>query len=207
MTRIKARILAAVLTLAGLLAVTPALRAETAAEAGKAHFERGVKQYNLGRFPEAIVEFEHAYDKDPAPILLFNIAQSHRQHGNKERALFFYRRYLEQAPDAPNRADVEQRQKESRAVASAREGAEAEATHGGRLGEWAGRRGREPLRRVVAAHPDPERGDHLRTVVRDGAVVGGGLRGAFVRGRLGAGRGGAGDVRGAPGRGVRISAG
>src|SRR5688572_20927887 len=111
-TRIELRMLAVVVTVAGLLAVTPAVRAETAAEAGKAHFERGVKQYNLGRFPEAIVEFEQAYDKDPAPILLFNIAQSHRQNGNKERALFFYRRYLEQAPDAPNRADVEQRQKD-----------------------------------------------------------------------------------------------
>ena len=135
----KARILAVVLTLAAPLAVTPALRAETAAEAGKAHFERGVKQYNLGRFPEAIAEFEHAYDKDPAPILLFNIAQSHRQNGNKERALFFYRRYLEQAPDAPNRADVETAPEGSRAVASGREGAEAEATHGGGLGEWGGR--------------------------------------------------------------------
>ncbi|HEX2658725.1 MAG TPA: tetratricopeptide repeat protein [Polyangia bacterium] len=87
-------------------------QAPPANEAGKARFDQGVKQYNLGRFPEAIAEFEKAYDLDPAPILLFNIAQSHRQLGNKEKALFFYRRYLEQAPDAPNRQNVEQRMKD-----------------------------------------------------------------------------------------------
>ena len=87
-------------------------QAPPANEAGKARFDQGVKQYNLGRFTEAIAEFEKAYDVDPAPILLFNIAQSHRQLGNKEKALFFYRRYLEQAPDAPNRQNVEQRMKD-----------------------------------------------------------------------------------------------
>ena len=76
------------------------------------HFKRGVKLYNLGHFQEAIPEFEKAYDFDPQPILLFNIAQSHRQNGNKERALFFYRRYLEQEPNTTKRADVEQRMKE-----------------------------------------------------------------------------------------------
>jgi len=92
--------------------VTTSARAESPAETGKAHFERGVKLYNLGHFQESIGEFEKAYDIDPAPILLFNIAQSHRQLGEKERALFFYRRYLEQAPKANNRADVEQRMKD-----------------------------------------------------------------------------------------------
>lgn len=78
----------------------------------KDHFKRGVKLYNLGHFQEAIPEFEKAYDLDPEPILLFNIAQSHRQNGSKERALFFYRRYLEQDPNTNKRADVEQRMKE-----------------------------------------------------------------------------------------------
>jgi len=83
-----------------------------APEGGKAYFDSGVRQYNLGHFQEAIVEFEKAYNIDPAPILLFNIAQSHRQLGDKERALFFYRRYLEQAPAAKNRREVEQRMKD-----------------------------------------------------------------------------------------------
>ncbi|HXJ24025.1 MAG TPA: tetratricopeptide repeat protein [Polyangia bacterium] len=89
-----------------------AARAQSASETAQQHFDRGAKLYNLGHFQEAIPEFEKAYDLDPSPIFLFNIAQSHRQLGNKERALFFYRRYLEQAPNAANRDDVERRMKE-----------------------------------------------------------------------------------------------
>jgi hypothetical protein len=97
-------------TLALALTASPA-HADQESEA-KEHFKRGVKLYNLGHFQEAIPEFEKAYDLDPEPILLFNIAQSHRQNGSKERALFFYRRYLEQDPNTNKRADVEQRMKE-----------------------------------------------------------------------------------------------
>jgi hypothetical protein len=81
-------------------------------ETAQQHYDRGAKLYNLGHFQEAIPDFEKAYDLDPSPIFLFNIAQSHRQLGNKERALFFYRRYLEQAPKATNRDDVERRMKD-----------------------------------------------------------------------------------------------
>lgn len=101
---------------AALSAPTPvraeAERTATPAEIGRAHFDLGVKAYNLGHFSEAIAEFEKAYQADPAAIMLFNIAQSHRHLGNTEQALFFYRRYLEQAPpDAPNRSEVEARTK------------------------------------------------------------------------------------------------
>jgi tetratricopeptide (TPR) repeat protein len=95
-----------------LLAPGRAPAAGTDKEAAKQHFDRGVKHYNLGHFADAITEFEQAYDIEAAPILLFNIAQSHRQTGNKERALFFYRRYLEQAPNAANRGEVDKRMKD-----------------------------------------------------------------------------------------------
>ena len=101
----------AAIVLSAVALTSAAASADDSVEA-KTHFNRGVKLYNLGHFQEAIPEFEKAYDLDPAPILLFNIAQSHRQNGNKERALFFYRRYLEQEPNADKRADVEQRMKE-----------------------------------------------------------------------------------------------
>jgi hypothetical protein len=81
-------------------------------KAARPHYEKGAVEYNLGHFAEAIVEFEKAYELDRAPILLFNIAQAHRQNGNIERAAFFYRRYLEQAPDAANRPEVEKRIKD-----------------------------------------------------------------------------------------------
>jgi tetratricopeptide (TPR) repeat protein len=67
-------------------------------------------EYNLGRFAEAATLFEKAYRIDPAPVLLFNIGQSYRRLGNTERALFFYRRYLEEAAaNVPDRKDVEAR--------------------------------------------------------------------------------------------------
>jgi tetratricopeptide (TPR) repeat protein len=114
--------LVAILALAAFVAgaASPAALAEQApaasSEAAKAHFDQGVVQYNLGRFPEAIAEFEKAYEVDHEPSILYNIAQAHKKQGNKEKALFFYRRYLEQAPNAPNRAEVEQRVKDLASV-------------------------------------------------------------------------------------------
>lgn len=94
-----------------MTAVGPRIaRADTAS--AKPFYDRGIVEYNLGHFAEAIVQFEKAYEQDRAPILLFNIAQAHRQSGNPERALFFYRRYLEGDPSAANRADVEKRMAE-----------------------------------------------------------------------------------------------
>ncbi len=100
---------------AALLAASGARAQNGNADNAQAHFDRGAKLYNLGHFQDAIGDFEKAYDLDPSPIFLFNIAQSHRQLGNKERALFFYRRYLEQAPKAANREDVERRIKDLQA--------------------------------------------------------------------------------------------
>jgi hypothetical protein len=79
------------------------------------HYNQGMKQYTLGHFSEAIEEFEKAYDLKPEPIFLYNIAQSHRQNKNAERAIFFYRRYLEADPRSANRAEVEKRMKELQA--------------------------------------------------------------------------------------------
>lgn len=94
------------------VAARPAPAAEPAKKSARPHYEKGASEYNLGHFTESIGEFEKAYEIDPAPILLFNIAQAHRQNGNNERAAFFYRRYLEQAPNAANRPEVEKRIKD-----------------------------------------------------------------------------------------------
>lgn len=70
-------------------------------------YERGNVKYNLGAWKEAIELFTQAYETYAAPEFLFNIAQAYRQDENCERALFFYRRYLDNRPDAANRAEVE----------------------------------------------------------------------------------------------------
>jgi tetratricopeptide (TPR) repeat protein len=75
----------------------------------KEHYTRGTSFYDLGRYDEAIKEFEAAYQLKNDPAFLYNLAQSYRQAGNHERALHFYKTYLRYVPKAPNRADIEER--------------------------------------------------------------------------------------------------
>ena len=82
-------------------------------QSADSHYKKGKKAYTLGHFPEAIEEFEKAYDIKPEPLFLFNIAQAHRQNGNLQRAIFFYRRYLDADPKTKDRADIEKRIKDA----------------------------------------------------------------------------------------------
>src|SRR5262249_40871209 len=90
-----------------LIMVHAPAAAESPAKPAENLFRKGLTEYNLGRFAEAISLFEKAYALDPTPELLLDIGQSHRQSGNYERALFFYRRYIETAPKSRKRPDVE----------------------------------------------------------------------------------------------------
>lgn len=102
--------------------------------AASSHFERGARSYELGQYDEAIASFERAYALDPAPILLFNIAQAHRRRGDAGLALRYYRRYLDAAPaGAPDRRDAERRVRELEqelARSAAGSGARADAPVG-----------------------------------------------------------------------------
>jgi tetratricopeptide (TPR) repeat protein len=97
-------VLALLLTLG---AVAPA-RADDAATA-REHYQKGSSFYDLGRYTEAIQEFEAAYEIKNDPALLYNLAQSHRLAGNSEQALHFYRTYLRYVPGAKNRGEIEDR--------------------------------------------------------------------------------------------------
>jgi hypothetical protein len=96
--------------------------AEADTKAARAHFQRAEAAYNLGKFHEALAGYEAAYQAKPLPGLLFNIAQCHRNLGNQERALFFYRRYLAVDPATNNRALVEKLIAESEKPRDARSG-------------------------------------------------------------------------------------
>ncbi|MHB8419356.1 MAG: tetratricopeptide repeat protein [Myxococcales bacterium] len=89
------------LTLA--LSVTPAQRLEAERLA-----RQSITDYNVGDFASALREATSAYKLDPRPALLFNLGQVHRALHNWERAEFFFRGYLRERPQAPNRAAVEQ---------------------------------------------------------------------------------------------------
>jgi tetratricopeptide (TPR) repeat protein len=73
----------------------------------RTHFEAAEKAFNVGRFEEALAEYQQAYDALPLPAFVFNIAQCHRNLANTEQAIFFYQRFLSLDPEAGNRAVVE----------------------------------------------------------------------------------------------------
>ncbi len=76
--------------------------------AAKKAYEQGTAHYKKGEWDLAIEQFELCYKNLPQPVFLFNIAQSHNKAGRPQQALDFYKRYLNDAPTAPNRAEVEQ---------------------------------------------------------------------------------------------------
>ena len=65
----------------------------------RVHFEAARTHHNVGRFEEAIEAYQAAYDLVPLPDLLFNIGQCHRNLKNHERAIFFFERFLQEAPE------------------------------------------------------------------------------------------------------------
>ena len=73
----------------------------------KRHFDKAETEYKLGRFDEALPLYQRAYELLPEPAFLFNIGQCHRNLGDLERALYFFRGYLSEAKDASARARVE----------------------------------------------------------------------------------------------------
>ena len=82
--------------------------AEDAERASRAHFRRGETHFAMGRFAQALKEYQAAYELKPLPGFLFNIGQCHRNLGELEEAVFSFKRYLRLKPDAANHAAVEE---------------------------------------------------------------------------------------------------
>ncbi|HXU80242.1 MAG TPA: hypothetical protein VN914_02520, partial [Polyangia bacterium] len=71
--------------------------------------DKATRLYEVGRYGEAIEEYQKVYLLVDDPVLLYNIAQSYRLWQKPEDSVRFYRNYLRRAPSAPNRADVEKK--------------------------------------------------------------------------------------------------
>jgi TolB-like protein len=78
-------------------------------EVAKQHYKKAVELYDVGRWDEAIAEFQIAYSLRADPVLLFNMAQAYRLKGDVKRALDLYRNYLMKDPNSRAREDVERR--------------------------------------------------------------------------------------------------
>ncbi|HVZ87832.1 MAG TPA: hypothetical protein VHG72_12735 [Polyangia bacterium] len=72
-------------------------------------FTQGNTFFDLGQFDKAIDAWQRGYQLKNDPGFLYNIAQAYRTMGDAQKAIFFYKRYLSNAPKAHNRADVEQK--------------------------------------------------------------------------------------------------
>jgi len=88
-------------------AVAAPASATAGEKASRELFQRAEKSFNLGRFPEALADYQAAYEAKPLPAFLFNIAQCYRNMQSYERARFFFRRYLALDPKTTNRRLVE----------------------------------------------------------------------------------------------------
>lgn len=76
------------------------------AQAAREAFDRGTRLYEQARYLEAASAFEEAYRAVPNPVVLYNIAQCYERLGDLERAAVTYRKYLAEAPQAPDREQV-----------------------------------------------------------------------------------------------------
>jgi tetratricopeptide (TPR) repeat protein len=73
----------------------------------KSHFETGRNSYNAGDYVTAIREFKAAEQLRPSPILDYNIGLANEKLGKRRVAVKYYKRYLEEQPNASNKAEVE----------------------------------------------------------------------------------------------------
>ncbi|MFL5304214.1 MAG: tetratricopeptide repeat protein [Polyangia bacterium] len=99
---------AVVALLSSFLAFGVPARADDAGTAREL-FTQGNTFYDLGQFDKAIDAWQRGYQLKNDPGFLYNIGQAYRTTGDAEKAIFFYKRYLINAPKAKNRAEVEQK--------------------------------------------------------------------------------------------------
>lgn len=92
--------------ISALLWIALSVSPEAAAQA-KELSRHSMIAYDAGKFERAIADATRAFELDPLPAFLFNLAQCHRALHHWEKAEFFYRRYLAHVPEAQNRETVE----------------------------------------------------------------------------------------------------
>jgi hypothetical protein len=73
----------------------------------RAHYQAGVKSYNVGDYQTAIREFSAAQQLAPADLNNYNLALCYDKLGNAEPAIQYYRAYLERQPDSAKRSEIE----------------------------------------------------------------------------------------------------
>jgi hypothetical protein len=72
----------------------------TAAEQAAVLVEEGTALFQARQYPEAAILFQQAYNLDPHPVLLFNIARAHQEMGDLPTAVSLFRDVVGMTDDA-----------------------------------------------------------------------------------------------------------
>jgi len=109
---------ATAVALALIFALQGQARAETAdREVARVHFERGVALYEAANYRDALDEFQAAYEAQPHPAVLVNIANCFARTDRPIRAIRGFERYLRERSErvgAAERSDIERIMAEQR---------------------------------------------------------------------------------------------
>lgn len=82
---------------------------EEAQESARKTYQAGAQAYAEGRYKDAIDLFLEAAGVAPNPAFSYNIGLAYEQLEDPENALRWYRDYLRELPNAPDRGDIEPR--------------------------------------------------------------------------------------------------
>lgn len=80
-----------------------------AADLAKQRFREGAQAYAERRYKDAIDLFLEADRVAPNPAFAYNIGLAYEDLGDADNALMWYRKYLRDLPDAPDRKEIETR--------------------------------------------------------------------------------------------------
>ncbi len=108
-------------SLCALLLLGSPVHAQPAASPSPAEslYAEGVGLFKAGKFEEAAERFQQAYNIDPSPILLYNLARAAEELGRAKAAVGHYKAYITRFPEAPDRTEVERRIRTLEAVLKA----------------------------------------------------------------------------------------
>ena len=99
----------AIMALAYLIAFSQPRHVSADQDTAVAAFHRAVELYKRGDYEQALTLFQAAYREDPAPVLLYNVAECQQRLNRPDLAIRAFKEYLRTNPDAEDRAEVEKR--------------------------------------------------------------------------------------------------
>lgn len=73
----------------------------------KEHYVKGSQLYDLGRYIEAVEQYEQAFRLSNRPGFLFNIGQAYRLAGKAREAIAAYEGFVRRDPSSPLKAEAQ----------------------------------------------------------------------------------------------------